>query len=76
MVADRGGSTVSNPRLDDRPVVEGPGQADRFRPPAGVSPELLRSSTDHPVLTEVLRHLLERQAQTVGLPIAYYEDSP
>jgi hypothetical protein len=67
---------VSNPRLDDRLVADGPGQADRFRPPAHVGPELLQSGLDHPVLTEVLRHLLERQAQSVGRPIAFYEDSP
>ncbi|SDM35599.1 hypothetical protein SAMN04487981_101252 [Streptomyces sp. cf386] len=67
---------MSNPRLDDRLAVDGPGQADRSRLPAGVGPELLQRGLDHPVLTEVLRHLMERQAQTVGLPVAYYEDSP
>lgn len=67
---------MSNPRLDGRLAVDGPGQADRFRLPASVGPELLERGLDHPVLTEVLRHLLERQSQAVGLQVAYYEDSP
>jgi hypothetical protein len=67
---------VSKSRLDDRLVADGPGQADRYRPPSNVGPELMQRGLDHPVLAEVLRHLLDRQAQTPGRPIAYYEDSP
>lgn len=67
---------MSNPRLDGRLAVDGPGQADRFRLPVSVGPELPHGGLDHPVLTEVLRQLLERQAQAVGGPVAYYEDSP
>lgn len=67
---------MSNPRLDDRLAVDGPGQADRFRPPASVGPELLQRDLDHPVLAEVLRYLMECRVQAGDPQVAYYEDSP
>ncbi|MEV4037849.1 hypothetical protein [Streptomyces umbrinus] len=62
---------MSNPQLEGRLVADGPGH-----PPAGIDPELLKRGLDHPILAGVLRHLLEREAQAVGRPVAYYEDSP
>ncbi|WP_030935404.1 YxD-tail cyclophane-containing RiPP peptide [Streptomyces sp. NRRL S-646] len=67
---------MSNPRLDGHLVADGPDQAVRFSPASGGGLELLRRGLGHPVLTEVLRHLLERERQAAGRPIAYYEDSP
>lgn len=67
---------MSNPRLEDLLMADGPGRADPSRPPAGIAPESLKRGLDHPILTGVLRHLLERDAQAMGPPIAYYEDSP
>ncbi|WP_329017687.1 MULTISPECIES: hypothetical protein [unclassified Streptomyces] len=59
---------MSNPRLDDHLVVGGPAP--------GGAPHRPPRDSGHPVLTEVLRELLEREKHTVGRPIAYYEDSP
>ncbi|KAA0920562.1 hypothetical protein [Streptomyces apricus] len=67
---------MSNSRLEDRLVADGPGGAVLVHPPAGIDPELLKRGLDHPILAGVLRHLLEREAQAVGRPVAYYEDSP
>ncbi|MGC4996872.1 hypothetical protein [Streptomyces sp. DT195] len=67
---------MSNPRLDDHLVVGGPGRAFRLGPAPGGAPHRPPRDSGHPVLTEVLRELLEREKHTVGRPIAYYEDSP
>ncbi|WP_330461021.1 hypothetical protein OIB37_31630 [Streptomyces sp. NBC_00820] len=67
---------MSNLRLDDHFVADGPGQAVRSCPAADGGREPLDQGLDHPVLTEVLRHLLEREKRSAGRPIAYYEDSP
>jgi hypothetical protein len=55
-------------------LADGPARAARLRPAADGSPRALWGGVDHPVLTEVLRQLLEREAHAD--PVAYYEDSP
>ncbi|MFJ3639430.1 hypothetical protein ACIPRD_06745 [Streptomyces sp. NPDC090108] len=67
---------MSNLRLDGHLVADGPGRAGRSCPAAGADREPLDHGLDHPVLSEVLRHLLERQERSAGRPVAYYEDSP
>ncbi|MGW4197752.1 hypothetical protein [Streptomyces sp. NPDC005004] len=67
---------MSNHRPADHPVADGPDRAVRFSSGAGGGHGTLPHGVDHPVLTEVLRQLLERDRRTAGRPIAYYEDSP
>ncbi|MFJ3659730.1 hypothetical protein ACIPPM_04595 [Streptomyces sp. NPDC090119] len=67
---------MSNPRLDDHFVAVGPGRAVRLRPVPGSGQDRPPHDHGHPVLTEVLRELRDREKHTVGRPIAYYEDSP
>lgn len=75
LVADREGSTVSNPRREDRLVAVGPAVAARPGPPGDGGLDIARRGMNHPVLAEVLRQLLERDRQTAE-PVGYYEDSP
>ncbi|GGW70160.1 hypothetical protein GCM10010350_63570 [Streptomyces galilaeus] len=67
---------MSNPRLGEQLLADGPARAARLRPAAGGGSPGLRGGVDHPVLTEVLRQLRERESHATGPVIAYYEDSP
>ncbi|MFH8802025.1 hypothetical protein ACH4F6_20850 [Streptomyces sp. NPDC017936] len=65
---------MSNPRLGEQLLAVGPARAARLCPAAHGSPEALWGDVDHPVLTEVLRQLLEREKDRDR--VAFYEDSP
>ncbi|MEU6814397.1 hypothetical protein [Streptomyces sp. NPDC046860] len=65
---------MSHLRLDDHLVAGGPGPA--VRPGRAPGPDRPPRALGHPVLTEVLRELVEREKRTAGRPVAYYEDSP
>ncbi|MFC9291868.1 hypothetical protein [Streptomyces sp. NPDC057052] len=67
---------MSNPRLGEQLLADGPARAARPGPAAGRGAQTHRDGADHPVLTEVLRQLRERESHATGPVIAYYEDSP
>ncbi|MFE0454447.1 hypothetical protein ACIHAR_00025 [Streptomyces sp. NPDC052016] len=67
---------MSNPRLGEQLLADGPARAARLCPAADGSAEALWGGVDHPVLTEVLRQLVARETRAAGPVIAYYEDSP
>lgn len=55
-------------------MADGPARAARLCPAADGSSEARWGGVGHPVLTEVLRQLLEREAN--HRRVAFYEDSP
>ncbi|MFJ4695406.1 hypothetical protein [Streptomyces sp. NPDC088766] len=67
---------MSNPRLGEQLLADGPVRAARPGPAAGRGAHTHRDGVDHPVLTEVLRQLQERESHATGPVVAHYEDSP